>query len=75
MSHNQMLVLVGLPSKIFTAANIGRPKDKQTKQMSGLIIMGQLAMDSTVGNREIGTGISEANKRVPIFSFATQGGK
>ena len=41
-----MLVLVGLPSKIFTAANIGRPKDKQTKQMSGLIIMGQLAMDT-----------------------------
>jgi len=23
----------------------------------------------------MGTGISEANKRVPIFSFATQGGK
>ena len=25
--------------------------------------------------REIGTGISEASKRVPIFSFATQRGK
>ena len=23
----------------------------------------------------MGTGISEASKRVPIFSFATQGGK
>ena len=29
----------------------------------------------TVGNREIGTGISEASKRVPIFPFDTQGGK
>ena len=29
----------------------------------------------TVGNREMGTGIFEASKRVPIFSFATQGGK
>jgi hypothetical protein len=25
--------------------------------------------------RGMGTGISEASKRVPIFSFATQGGK
>jgi hypothetical protein len=25
----------------------------------------------TVGNREMGTGISEASKRVPIFSFTT----
>ena len=30
---------------------------------------------STVGNREIGTSISEASKRVPIFPFDTQGGK
>jgi hypothetical protein len=29
----------------------------------------------TVGNREIGTGISEASKRVPIFPFDTQVGK
>ena len=29
----------------------------------------------TVRLRGIGTGISEANKRVPIFPFATQGGK
>ena len=29
----------------------------------------------TVGNREMGTDISEANKRVPIFPFDTQGGK
>jgi len=29
----------------------------------------------TVRNREIGTGISEASKRVSIFPFATQGGK
>ena len=28
----------------------------------------------TVGNREIGTCISEASKRVPIFPFDTQGG-
>ena len=29
----------------------------------------------TVRHREMGTGISGASKRVPIFSFATQGGK
>ena len=29
----------------------------------------------TVAHPEIGTGISEASKRVPIFPFATQGGK
>ena len=29
----------------------------------------------TVRNREMGTGISEASKRVPIFSFVTQEGK
>ena len=29
----------------------------------------------TVRLHEIGTGISEASKRVPIFPFATQGGK
>jgi hypothetical protein len=29
----------------------------------------------TEGNREIGTGISEASKRVPIFPGDTQGGK
>ena len=30
---------------------------------------------TTVRLRGMGTGISEASKRVPIFSFATQGGK
>ena len=30
---------------------------------------------NTVRNRGIGTGISEASKRVRIFPFATQGGK
>ena len=29
----------------------------------------------TVRHRGMGTGISEASKKVPIFSFATQGGK
>ena len=29
----------------------------------------------TVRHRGMGTGISEASKRVSIFSFATQGGK
>jgi len=29
----------------------------------------------TVRHRGMGTGISEASKRVPIFSFSTQGGK
>ena len=29
----------------------------------------------TVRHRGMGTGISESSKRVPIFSFATQGGK
>jgi hypothetical protein len=32
-------------------------------------------LDHTVRLRGMGTGISEASKRVPIFSFATQGGK
>ena len=30
---------------------------------------------TVVAFREIGTGISEANKRIPIFPFATEGGK
>ena len=30
---------------------------------------------NTVRHRGMGTGISEASKRVPIFPFATQGGK
>ena len=29
----------------------------------------------TVRQRGMGTGISEASKRVPIFSFVIQGGK
>jgi hypothetical protein len=29
----------------------------------------------TVRHRRIGTGISEASRRVPVFSFAAQGGK
>ena len=33
------------------------------------------ACRSTVRHRGMGTGISEASKRVPIFPFATQGGK
>ena len=36
---------------------------------------GKTGQTTTVGNREIGTGISEASKRVPIFPFDTQGGK
>ena len=32
-------------------------------------------LEITVLHRGMGTGISEASKRVPIFSFATQGGK
>ena len=32
-------------------------------------------MPHAVRFREIGTGISEPGKRVPIFPFATQGGK
>ena len=35
----------------------------------------RLKFHSTVRHRGMGTGISEASKRVPIFSFATQGGK
>ena len=34
-----------------------------------------LRFAGTVRLRGMGTGISEASKRVPIFSFATQGGK
>ena len=37
--------------------------------------IGLISMINTVRVRGIGTGISEASKRVPIFSFATQGGK
>ena len=33
------------------------------------------ASSVTVRFREIGTGISEPSKRVPIFLFTTQGGK
>ena len=36
---------------------------------------GRVDLRFTVGNREIGTGISEASKKVPIFPFDTQGGK
>ena len=39
----------------------------------GRFALGSVA--STVRNRRIETGISEASKRVSIFSFATQGGK
>jgi len=35
----------------------------------------QAAWMDTVLHRGMGTGISEASKRVPIFSFATQRGK
>ena len=35
----------------------------------------KLYYTTTVRLRGMGTGISEASKRVPIFSFATQGGK
>ena len=37
--------------------------------------LGGLLAGHTVGNREIGTGISEASKRVPIFPFDTQAGQ
>ena len=35
----------------------------------------QLTRMNTVRHRGMETGISESSKRVPIFSFATQGGK
>jgi len=35
----------------------------------------RICSSCTVPFRGIETGISEASKRVPIFSFATQGGK
>ena len=34
-----------------------------------------LIIPITVANREMGTGISEANKRVAIFLYAVRGGK
>ena len=44
--------------------------------MSRLVISPHLLPDaSTVRFRGMGTGISEASKRVPISAFATQGGK
>ena len=36
---------------------------------------GHVLRDTTVLHRGMETGISEASKRVSIFSFATQGGK
>jgi hypothetical protein len=35
----------------------------------------EIEADTTVRHRGMETGISEASKRVSIFSFATQGGK
>ena len=43
---------------------------EQLERRLGLGVYG-----GTVRNREIGTGISEASKRVPIVPFDTQGGK
>ena len=40
-----------------------------------LVYQTMLMLILTVRNRGIGTGISEASKRVPIFPLATQGGK
>ena len=39
------------------------------------LVMTKFLILITVRHRGMGTGISEASKRVPIFSFATQGGK
>jgi len=36
---------------------------------------GHVLRDTTVRHHGMETGISEASKRVSIFSFATQGGK
>ena len=48
----------------------------RTPALLGLDLLGFLAFQQfTVRLRGMGTGISEASKRVPIFSFATQGGK
>ena len=39
------------------------------------LVMTKFLILITVRHRGMGTGISEASKRVPMLSFATQGGK
>ena len=56
--------------KLWKAEEESRPL-----QQRGVVKRAPLRRPSTVRNRSIETGISEAIKRVPIFSFATQGGK
>ena len=46
-----------------------------SRQWLGVIPLIHIHGSSTVRHRGMGSGISEASKRVPIFSFDTQGGK
>ena len=54
-----------------------RPKRDPLRNIlfAGLAFFCFVLLEITVLHRGMGTGISEASKRVPIFSFATQGGK
>ena len=57
-----------------TTARQGDGEDP-SPPVSVSLVDGVLLYEDTVRHRGMGTGISEASKRVPIFSFATQGGK
>ena len=57
------------PSLTPVASYAGPPSSLQTTAECPVLLLVQYDF------RGIGTGISEASKRVPIFPFATQGGK
>ena len=50
-------------------------EEEEEEEEKGLFTANKITWAFTVLHRGMGTGISEASKRVPIFSFVTQGGK
>ena len=55
--------------------NVASAVPRSAKSASKIRRDGRAPKVATVLHREMKTGISEASKRVSIFSFATQGGK
>ena len=71
---------VGRAGQRFRCMSLGQDEDVRICALAVRGPGGELNMlccltHNTVTHRGIGTSISEASKRVPIFSFATQGGK